>query len=58
MGRLAPAISADRPIADDDPQLEQFAANALGTPEPVLLGNPGDQIPHLAAEARAAEAGP
>jgi len=56
--RLAPPISADRAIADDDPQLEQFAANALGTPEPVLLGNPGDQIPHLAAESRAAEAGP
>jgi len=36
---------------------EQFAANALGTPEPVLLEDPGDEIPNLAAESRAAESG-
>jgi hypothetical protein len=55
--RLAPPISADRTVTDDDPQLEQFAANALGTPEPVLLGDPGNEIPNLAAESRAAESG-
>jgi hypothetical protein len=55
--RLPPPISADRAITDADPQLEQLTANALGTPEPVLLGNPGDQVPHLVAESRAAESG-
>jgi hypothetical protein len=55
--RLPPPVSADRAVTDDDPQLEQFAANALGAPEPVLLGDPGDEIPNLAAESRAAEAG-
>ena len=44
-------------LLDDDPQLEQFAANALGAPEPVLLGDPGDEMLNLAAESRAAESG-
>ena len=39
------------------PTLEQFAANALGAPEPVLLGDPGDEMLNLAAESRAAESG-
>jgi len=55
--RLPPAVSADGAVTDDDRQLEQFAANALGTPEPVLLGDPGDEILNLAAESRAAESG-
>ena len=55
--RLPPPVSADRAVTDEDPQLEQFAANALRTPEPVLLRDPGDEIPNLAAESRAAESG-
>jgi hypothetical protein len=55
--RLPPAVSADGAVTDDDPQLEQFAANALGAPEPVLLGDPGDEMLNLAAESRAAESG-
>jgi hypothetical protein len=41
------------PVADDNPELEQFTANSLCTAELVLSGYPGDEILHLTAEPRA-----
>ena len=45
-----PALSSNRAVADDDAQLEQFASDALGAPQPVLAGNGRDQLPHFGAE--------
>jgi hypothetical protein len=34
--RSTPAVAPDRPVADDNPGLEQLASDALGAPETVL----------------------
>ena len=34
--RSAPAVASNRPVADDDAELEQLAPDPLGAPEPVL----------------------
>src|SRR5579859_3553019 len=41
------AIAADRARTDQDAELEQLAADALGAPERVLAGHGGDQLPNL-----------
>ena len=42
-----PAIAADRARTDHDPELEEFAADALTAPERILVGHGGDQLPNL-----------
>src|SRR5439155_16882713 len=56
-GRLPPAMTADRAIADDDAELEELSADALGAPERILARHGGDQFADLSAEARPAESG-
>jgi hypothetical protein len=45
--RGPPAVAADGAVADGDPELEQLAPAALGAPQPVLLREPADQVPHF-----------
>ena len=52
----SPTIASNRPIADDDAQLEQLTSDALGAPQPVLAGHGDDQVPHVSAEMRPAAA--
>ena len=46
-------VFLDRAFCDLDAQLEQLAADALGTPEAIPLGHVPDQIDGVGAEARA-----
>src|SRR5687768_9710428 len=55
-GRPSAAIALDRALADDDPELEQFAADPLAAPGGVLARHPGDQRPRLGVEPRPAGA--
>jgi hypothetical protein len=52
---VAPTIASDRSGADDDAELEELAANALGAPERVLAGHGGDQLTDLWAQAGPAQ---
>src|SRR3712207_6792370 len=56
-GWLTAAIAADRAIARDDPELQEFAADALGAPERVVARHNADEFARLSTEARPAEAG-
>ena len=53
-GVTASTMAADRPGADDDAELEELAANALGALERVLAGHGGDQLTDLGAQAGSA----
>jgi hypothetical protein len=50
--RSSPAVAPDRAIADHDAQLEQFASDALGAPQPVLARHGGDQFLDFGTEMR------
>src|SRR5215468_6918218 len=45
-------VLLDRPLADLDPQLEQLAADALGTPQPAARRHVTDQVDRLARQRR------
>src|SRR5829696_189176 len=47
-----PAVPADGAVADGDAESEQLAPDALRAPEPVLLREPADEVPHLPRYAR------
>jgi hypothetical protein len=54
-GMTAPTITADRAGADDDAELEELAADALGAPERILAGHSRDQLPDLGTQPRPAQ---
>jgi hypothetical protein len=51
-GWPAPPVAADGAGADDDAELEQLTADALGAPVQVLARHGGDQRPDLRLQAR------
>jgi hypothetical protein len=51
-GWPAPPVAADGACADDDAELEQLTADALGAPVWVLAPDGGDQRPDLGLQAR------
>ena len=46
-------VAPERAVADDDPELEQLAADPLGAPEEVVARHRPDQVPRRDAQARA-----
>src|SRR5436309_3406095 len=53
--RPATTIALNRAPARHDPELEELAPDALGTPGRVVARHRADQLPHLRAQARPAE---
>ncbi len=53
-----PAVPADGAVADGDAERAQLAPDALGAPEPVLLGEPADEVPRAERAARRRGAAP
>ncbi len=53
----APPVAPNGAVADDDAELEQFAADALAAPKRILLGNSGDQRPDFGTQVRPAQSG-
>jgi hypothetical protein len=53
-GVRSPTVSADRSVADYDPELEELTSDSLATPKWVLSGNPADEFADLGADARTA----
>ena len=46
----APAVAPNRPVADQDAELEQLASDALGAPQAILAGHGPDQLLNLGAD--------
>src|SRR6266542_5308807 len=55
--RSWPTVEPNRAVADDDAQLEEFAAEPFGPPHAVLARDGRDQLPHFRAEPRTAAGG-
>jgi len=48
----ASPVAPDRAGTDDNAELEELTADALGAPEPVLARHGGDQFPNLGTQSR------
>jgi len=56
-GRGSPTVSADRSVADHDPELEELTSDSLATPEWILAGDAADELADLGADAPTAYPG-
>src|SRR5262249_46590446 len=50
VGGPAPSVTLDRALGDDQPELEQLAADALAAPARVVARHRRDQLAHLGSE--------